>query len=339
MKLLYFRDSNGNFGDDLNESIWRAVLPPRAFEGEDVLLMGIGSIFNEKLAPLSVTQGKRVFVLGSGAGYGPLPADWENWTILGVRGPLTAQLIGRMDLAITDSAALLGSLPGLSVRSDQRDATLLIPHYHSVLRGSWEKVAREAGMTFVDPAWPIPVVMEHFSRAKLVITEAMHGAIVADTLRLPWLPIVIAPDLLPFKWVDWTLSLDLPYSPVHVPASSTWEALHHRRLVQCAKRQGVMAPSLVDNMRNPDSLISDFRERYRVLTPDKKRVRRKGSKHFSSLMRSSSEILDRRFVENAARHLRTVASGRPYLSHDMSLARRIDQLHGAVDRFVRAIGC
>jgi succinoglycan biosynthesis protein ExoV len=338
MELLYYRDPIGNFGDDLNEFVWKKVLPAQVFEAEGTLLMGIGSIFNVHLAPLSKTRGQRVFVIGSGAGYGPLPPEWETWDILGVRGPLTAELIGKPQAAMTDSAALLASLPPMANSSAPKDSILLIPHHHSIKRGHWEQVAEQAHMTFVDPRWPVAAVMEQFSRAKLVITEAMHGAIVADTLRIPWLPILIAPDALPFKWTDWALSLDLPYEPVRIPASSAWEALFHRTLMQRAKRQGLVASALVGDMKSAASLIADFRQRYGVVLPEKEGVQQQEqSKRFAGFLRSTVGVLDGRFIENAVRQLKKVALSRPYLSQDNSLARRVDQLHGAVDQFVRAV--
>jgi succinoglycan biosynthesis protein ExoV len=340
MELLYYRDRIGNFGDDLNGFVWQKLLPPHVFEADRILLMGIGSIFNGHLAPLSKTQGKRVFVIGSGAGYGPLPPDWENWNILGVRGPLTAELIGKPEVAMTDSAVLLSSITEMRADSTHRDSILLMPHHHSITRGHWEQVAHEAGMTFVDPRWSVETVLGHFSRAKLVITEAMHGAIVADTLRIPWMPIVIAPDALPFKWTDWALSMDLPYEPVHIPASSVWELLYHRSLMRRAKKQGLVAPALAGNSKSTASLIADFRERYTTLTPQTEGVEGKGfSKQLLCKLRSATQVFDGRFIEKAARQLRELAVlQQPYLSGDRSMSRRLDQLHGAVDQFIRAVG-
>ena len=115
MKVLYYKSPRGNFGDDLNPLIWREVLSPACFDVEDVVLLGIGSIFRDDYLSPPATAGKRVFVLGSGAGTGPLPSLWPNdkWSILAVRGPLTGRLIGMPDKAITDSAALLATIPAL----------------------------------------------------------------------------------------------------------------------------------------------------------------------------------------------------------------------------------
>jgi succinoglycan biosynthesis protein ExoV len=340
MELVYYRDPIGNFGDDLNGYVWEKLLPAHVFKAESTLLMGIGSIFNIHLAPLSRTQGKRVFVIGSGAGYGPLPPAWETWNILGVRGPLTAELIGRPDLAMTDSAALLASLPPGKTSTPSRDGILVMPHHNSISRGNWEQVAVQAGMTFVDPRWSVSNIMEHFSRAKLVITEAMHGAIVADTLRIPWLPIVITPDALPFKWTDWALSVDLKYEPVRISPSSAWEALFHRDLMRRAKRQGTVAPAIARNVEGAVSLIADFRQRYSLPIEETTTVDKgEPKKRWLRLLRSTLSVLDGRFIENAARQLRELAVLRqPYLSQDVVLSRRVDQLQEAVHQFVRAVG-
>jgi succinoglycan biosynthesis protein ExoV len=343
MEVFYYRDPTGklNFGDDLNEIVWRELLPKHVFEADDVLLMGIGSIFNAHFAPLSRTQGKRVFVLGSGAGYFALPPGWENWKILAVRGPLTAELIGKPEVAATDSAALLSVLPQIVSLAPERSSTLLIPHHSSAAYGQWEKVAAAAGLTYLDPRLPVPVVMEHFSRAKLVVTEAMHGAIVADTLRIPWIPITIAPDTLPFKWRDWTLSLDLPYEPILVPASSGWEIAHHRVLKRMAKTDGLVASALVQNMDSKAGLIADFKERYKTMpaeTSATKTVQPSGGKkRILSIARTATSTFDDFFIGNAAKRIREIALGKSYLSKDADFSRAINQLQEAANQFVKMV--
>ena len=338
MQIIYYRDPAGNFGDDLNGVLWRKLLPASVFDVEDVLLMGVGSIFNAYCAPASRTQGKRVFVLGSGAGYGPLPPDWHGWDLLAVRGPLTARLLGRPELAVTDSAALLSLVPNFIKPSPQRNQTLLIPHYHSAARGQWKSVAEQAGMTFLDPRWPVEVVMEHFSRASLVVTEAMHGAIVADTMRIPWIPITIAPDALPFKWWDWALSLDMAYKPMRMPPSSLWENLYHRILVREAKAQGLVPSALASDTQSAVSLVSDFHSRYKMASnPHQSREERPPAKKVRKLVRSACSMLDGFFIENAAKHLRKAVVEQSYLSSDNKLLCKVDQLRTLMARFVQSV--
>jgi succinoglycan biosynthesis protein ExoV len=343
MEVLYYRDPTGklNFGDDLNEIVWRELLPKHVFEDDDVLLMGIGSIFNADLAPLSRTRGKRVFVLGSGAGYWALPPGWQGWKILAVRGPLTAELIGQPKVAATDSAALLSLLPQVVSLAPERSTTLFIPHHSSAGYGQWEKVAAAAGMTYLDPRWSVPVVMDHFSRAKLVVTEAMHGAIVADTLRIPWIPITIAPDTLPFKWRDWTLSLNLPYEPIPVSASSGWEMLHHRMLKRAAKADGVVASALVQDMNSKAGLIADFKERYKTEREEPLAAKAvqssEGKKRILSVVRAASCAFDERLISTAAKQIRKIALGKSYLSQDGEFSRAVNQLQEAADQFVKMV--
>jgi succinoglycan biosynthesis protein ExoV len=43
----------------------------------------------------------------------------------------------------------------------------------------------------------------------VIITEAMHGAIVADTYNIPWIPVFTYASFNFFKWNDWAASLDM----------------------------------------------------------------------------------------------------------------------------------
>ena len=340
MELLYYRDPAGNFGDDLNEILWRELLPAETWEQPDTVLLGVGSIFNAHRASLAHTEGKRVFVIGSGAGYGPLPPDWKRWEILAVRGPLTAELIGKPEAAATDGAALLARLPQLIRRSPDADLTLLVPHHHSASRGAWARVAEELGITYVDPRWPVEQVFALFGRARLVITEAMHGAIVADTIRVPWVPVVFAPDALPFKWRDWTLSLDLPYEPVRIAPSAAREAIYHRSLVRDGKRRGMPPAGMVRNLQDPEHFLRDFRDRYegKGYRPHTAQTHPRRPSRLQFKVQRAATRMDSWFVRKAVRDLRPLLTGKCHLSTDAAFGRRLNQLEEAVARFRRLLG-
>ena len=46
--------------------------------------------------------------------------------------------------------------------------------------------------------------------------------IVADALRVPWIPLVTSPRILSFKWQDWCQSIELTYQPQFVPPLPTY---------------------------------------------------------------------------------------------------------------------
>ncbi len=339
MELLYYRDPAGNFGDDLNEMLWRELLPPQVWEQEDAVLIGVGSIFNSHRASLRETEGKRVFVIGSGAGYGPLPCNWAEWTILAVRGPLTAALIRRPEAAATDGAALLAKLPGLIRRVPNPDLTLLVPHHHSASRGAWAEVAGELGLTYVDPRWPVKEVFALFSRARLVVTEAMHGAIVADTIRVPWIPVVFAPDALPFKWQDWTLSLGMDYKPVRIAPSAARETMYHRSLMRDGRKRGLPPPSMVGNLEDPDHCLRDFRERYEGAgyRPHSAQAHPKRPSQWQGRAMRAASRLDPWFVRKAVAQLRPVLAGQSFLSTDAAFGRGLEQLEASLEKLCRAL--
>jgi succinoglycan biosynthesis protein ExoV len=335
MELLYYRSPAGNFGDDLNAILWPELLPNSCFAADDVLLLGIGSILRDDFLSAAATAGKRVFVLGSGAGTGPLPSRWPNdeWRILAVRGPLSARLIGRPEVSITDGAALLATTPNLLPDRSSANEIVFFPHYNSVECSRWPEVCRLAGYTYVDARWPPTRVLAALGRARLVITEAMHGAIVADTLRVPWIPVVCSPAILPFKWTDWTKSVALGYRPVALPPSSAWEAIKHLRIRVSDRRHARGArPSEED-----DDLIGDFHRRFCGIAAEDLLRRPALSVSTRSALQVASSSFDRIFVDRAAAALTAAAGADACLSRDHVLAERIDRLQTAVQRLVAAI--
>lgn len=206
MKLVFFRGRVPNFGDELNLHVWPALLPAGFLDDdESELFVGIGSIIGTQMPAKA-----RKFVMGSGyAGYMGLPDVHDGtWDIRFVRGPNTAKTLGVCpDLAICDSAVLLRAMD-LPPPDDRVDIAFM-PHYESLERGNWAEACRLAGMTLIDATQPVETVLSQIRGARLLITEAMHGAIVADALRTPWIgakPIYGGHHM---KWLDWAGALDI----------------------------------------------------------------------------------------------------------------------------------
>ena len=338
MEIVYYKSDTGNFGDDLNEILWPALFPADVLDAPNVALVGIGSILSEQYAAQYKLADKSVFVLGTGAGYGRLPVDVARWKLLAVRGPLTGRLVARPELAATDAAALMATVPRLVRRAERQDEIMFMPHHRTTEGANWEAVARAAGLTYVDPAWSTDMIMERFAHAKLVVTEAMHGAIVADTMRIPWVPIGISYGLLPFKWMDWCLSLDLPYKPVWLPSSTSYEYVKRLRFLKNAKHLGLPTPKETATWDDPEALIADFHRRYGSSGAGKSSSapRRKSSPGRARL-RAALVATKWPHSEIAASALRKAAASRAYLSADSVLQRRVEQLQAATDTLIRDV--
>ncbi len=208
MKLFYYKDSLGNFGDDLNAWLWSRLLPG-AFDHDDgVLFVGIGTILNDRIVDSS-----QYAVFGAGAGYGALPNVDHRWKFYCVRGPRTARALG-IDprRAITDPAILVRTF-GLPARP-KRYKISFMPHHVSARRSLWKICCKLAGIHYIDPRNGVEKVLEEIQSSEVLATGAMHGAVVADALRVPWIPVKLYEHILDFKWHDWCESLNLPYDPV-----------------------------------------------------------------------------------------------------------------------------
>ena len=210
MKLKYFQGNPPNFGDELNASMWKHLLPSGFLDqDEKTLFIGIGSIIEP-----GYPNDARKIVVGSGyGGYTRLPDVHDgNWDFRFVRGPQTTEALG-IDpaLAIADSAILLRATP--LPKPTKGIGTAFIPHYESIDRGNWRHVCKLAGVHFIDPTLPTKQVISEIMGADLVIAEAMHGAIVSDALRTPWIGVRTMHKVHRFKWMDWARALDIDYRP------------------------------------------------------------------------------------------------------------------------------
>jgi len=204
MKLFLARGKAPNFGDELNDHLLPRVFPDFFDDDPSTLFLAIGSILYDThpAEPLKL-------VFGSGfGGYGKPAGLGERWRVYGLRGPRTARALGLDASHVAGDAATLihrYRRPGMPKTA----RCSFMPHWESLDRGDWENVCRLAGVRFIDPRWPVQTVLDLIEGSDLVITEAMHGAIVADALRVPWIPVMPLHGSHRFKWFDWAESLDI----------------------------------------------------------------------------------------------------------------------------------
>lgn len=223
MQAFYWESLNGNFGDDLNLWLWDFLLPGFREVHPEILLVGVGTVLNRVLLP----EKTKKLVVGSGFGYGELPdmSDPSEWDIRAVRGPLTAEKIGaHASLGIIDPAVMVADMPEFR-NLPKSGGAIFVPHWESAAAGIWPQVCKAAGLTYVDPRGEAKSVIRAIAQAELVVAESMHGAILADAFRVPWIAISTSRSINSFKWQDWATSLGVTYRPRHVPISTRAEAI------------------------------------------------------------------------------------------------------------------
>lgn len=220
MKLYFYRGHHENFGDELNPWLMPKVFPEFFDDDPSVLFLGIGSIILD-----THPRGVLKVVYGSGyAGYSGLPRIDDQWKFYCVRGARTAEACGLSpDLVAGDAAILINRHLPLD-RHAKAYKFSYMPHWQSVDVGHWQLVCRWSGVNFIDPRRPVDEVLDELQKTEVLVTEAMHGAIVADALRVPWIPVQPAVSMHRQKWLDWASALDLDLEPVVLGPSSTYEA-------------------------------------------------------------------------------------------------------------------
>ncbi len=278
MKLYYWRGKNGleNFGDKLNKLIWDYFLPGVCEGNPKHLFIGIGTLLNNKLP-----HAEKVTILGTGVGYGILPVSYSNWEILCVRGPLSAQSL-KLDtsFSITDPAILVRNI--YLRRREAKYEYSFMPHWQNDT-SFFKKICNKLDIRYISPLQNTDYIIEEILKTRHLITEAMHGAIVADSLRVPWICIQdpLNPDYLPFKWIDWTMSMNLEYSPNLIPneqfntiAGNSYFALLYRehtisRFLKHLKKDGMFILSDEDILESKcmqlEKIIGNFKKKYGIV--------------------------------------------------------------------------
>jgi succinoglycan biosynthesis protein ExoV len=218
MILYHWRGAWTNFGDELNTLLWPALLPAFFDDSPDARFLGIGSILDRRHSGPGLK-----LVAGSGyGGYEGKPRLDSSWVIHWVRGPRTARFLGLdPQLGLGDPAALAPNALRLH-RGTGHDIGFM-PHFESAARGAWDHAADLAGLRMIDPRDPSQDVLAAMASCRLIISEALHGIIVADALRIPWIAVRPLVRIHRLKWADWFATVDTAPRFATLPASTRRE--------------------------------------------------------------------------------------------------------------------
>lgn len=326
MQLYYYNAPQKNFGDELNSWLWSELLPGFFDEDPSVWVSVIGTIINNKMP-----DAKQKIVFSSGAGYEPPPEDLGRpcWNIICVRGPLTARVLNLPEnMAITDGSILLASLPGYKALPErERSGVIFMPHHRALDYGIWDEVCKRANIQFVSPREDSKIIIQKLRNAKLVLADALHAAIVADTLRVPWVPVIASSSINGFKWFDWSLSLGIAYKPLKL-SSSTMAEMWTRKILNSFGGIHVQGDT-------PDEVCQAYKDKFSHKHDSRAYFFKKARLGTAKSLRYCSKMLDGLYIgsvynnlliDKAANELGKAASQTQYLSSDQLFKIRLSQM-------------
>lgn len=231
MKIIYY-DEESNFGDELNNWLWPQIFGDKINLREDIALIGIGTILfpGSYIEEKSKTFRKKI-IIGSGVRYLDSQIELDDtWETLFVRGPISQKLLNfESNKYITDSAYCLQFTDlYLNYKNIKKTHNIsYMPHFKSNDKVDWKRICNKLNINYISPIpnGNIEHTLIEIAKSKYLITEAMHGAIVADIFRIPWKRvryfshIFESPIVSELKWLDWLKSMELKYEQEDISAN------------------------------------------------------------------------------------------------------------------------
>jgi succinoglycan biosynthesis protein ExoV len=157
--------------------------------------------------------------------------------------------------------------------TEDRCGVAFMPHFFTATSTTGlREVCEGIGIRYIDTGEPEEAILAAIAGSKLLITEALHGAIISDALRVPWIAVKSSENIFEFKWRDFCASIRVDYAPV--PIRVRWDVRsftgrHPRNLsryvlnrLRSKASQALISPSdtafdLLLAMGRPPTLSSD----------------------------------------------------------------------------------
>lgn len=227
MKIIYHQSHN--IGDFINEIVFDEILKLPHRDNEVVL--GIGTILGLK----KPRENFIYHVFGSGISHDQLntygkfdQSKIDQYVFHGVRGPITANSVNyhHPPLISGDFAYLLPSKiqPTKNFKSEKVG---FIPHKDSLrFYDDWGPLLKKYKIHFISPLLAPQEFVDEIHKCERVMCEAMHGAILCDAYRIPWLPVFTFGGISKSKWNDWLLSMkheNISFKYLRGPRNAHWK--------------------------------------------------------------------------------------------------------------------
>ena len=199
---LWWHVGRPNFGDDLTPDLFRRLTGASVrFEANRSAphVLGMGSILS-KATPASI-------VCGSGL-IAPV-ASTIHARAVAVRGELSLRALASPpdDVLLGDPAVLVSEL--VTPPAQKRYSFGFVPHVRSVDR--W-RAWNVKGRKLIDPAAPVWKVVDEIAACETIISQSLHGLIIADALGIPNVWVAPSQSMMGgrFKFDDYFTTIDAP---------------------------------------------------------------------------------------------------------------------------------
>ena len=212
--IIHYEKVN-NFGDRLNTEFWARLFHQIDVNASQPAILGVGTILNDRHFGLIESNG--CLIAGSGYGYDGITKISDRTRLAFVRGPRTCEALRISPKYFAgDPAYLADEVIGFE-RSASQLGVAFLPHFESEYLFRWNWVCRFCSVKYISPSESFQSVLQRISAASLLVTESLHGAILADSLRIPWIAVKTREEINEFKWNDFFCSLGMQVELVPLP--------------------------------------------------------------------------------------------------------------------------